>query len=35
MEAVEKEFFAALAEESTQKLNRFEKCSMKQQETRP
>ncbi len=35
MEAVEKEFFAALAEESTQKMYRLEHISMKQQETRP
>ncbi len=35
MEAVEKESSAALAEESSQKANRLEKCSVKQRETRP
>ena len=35
MEAEGKESLAALAKESTQKMNRLGKRSMKQQETRP
>ena len=33
MEALEKESSPALAEESSQKMNRLEKCSIKQRES--